>query len=110
MRGPAWVATIGAIFALTGCFDLGPKLSQDEEKALDAVMYLFTGLEDNLDDTDGKGMPWQRGVKGRNLEYWRISPNFGLSSRRLVINDRHDLPSQFLRFIGFIFQNACLLI
>lgn len=45
MRGLVWVATIGAIFALTGYFDLGPKLSQDEKKVLDAVMS-FDGKPD----------------------------------------------------------------
>lgn len=61
--------------ALAGCFEATPKLSQDEEKLLNAVMYLFTSLEDNLDETDGKGMPWQRSVQGRTLVYWRISKN-----------------------------------
>ncbi len=44
--------------ALAGFFEVTPKLSQEDEKLFEAVMYLFTGLEDNLDDTNGKGMPW----------------------------------------------------
>jgi hypothetical protein len=75
MRRLKLIVAMGAVFMLAGCFDSTPKLSQEEEKLLEAVTYLFTGLEDNLDDTDAKGMPWQRTVKGRNLEYWRVSKN-----------------------------------
>lgn len=74
-RSLSLIAVMGAVSTLLGCFDSTPKLSQEEEKLLDAVTYLFTGLEDNLDDTNGKGMPWQRTVKGRSVEYWRISKN-----------------------------------
>jgi hypothetical protein len=58
-----WIAVIAPAFALGGCFDLAPKLSQEDERLFEAVTYLFSGLEDNLDDTDGKGMRWQRTVK-----------------------------------------------
>lgn len=73
-------ATIGVLLALSGCFEAQPKLSIDDEKVLEAVMYLFTGLEDNLNETDGKSMPWQRAVNGRNLEYWKVSTNRIFSS------------------------------
>jgi len=75
MRKSTLIVAMCAALTLAGCFESTPKLSQDEEKLLDAVIYLFTGLEDNLDDTNGNGMPWQRAVRGRNLEYWRIGKN-----------------------------------
>ncbi|WP_461316847.1 hypothetical protein [Bradyrhizobium embrapense] len=82
--------------ALTGCFERTPKLSQDEEKLLDATTYLFTGLEDNLDETSGKGMPWQRSVKGRAIDYWRITTNgIGFSDDEM---NRKTRPSRYVRY------------
>ncbi|SFJ54041.1 hypothetical protein [Bradyrhizobium sp. cf659] len=94
------IAAMGAAFALAGCFDSEPKLSQDEEKLLEAVTYLFTGLEANLDDTDGKGMPWQRAVRGRKLEYWRISKNSIYSSDEA--ENKKMRKSTYVRYISLL--------
>lgn len=97
MRRLKLIVAIGAVFVLAACFDSAPKLSQEEEKLLEAVTYLFTGLEDNLDDTGGQGMPWQRTVKGRNLEYWRIGKNGIYSSDEA--NNKKMRESTFVRHI-----------
>ncbi|WP_315828599.1 MULTISPECIES: hypothetical protein [unclassified Bradyrhizobium] len=79
------------------CFEREPKLSQDDEKLFEAVMYLLTGLEDNLDETDGKGMPWQRELKGRRVEYWHISKNgIGFSDDELNNKTRS---SKYVRYV-----------
>lgn len=95
------IAAMGVAFALSGCFESGPKLSQEEERLLEAVTYLFTGLEDNLDDTNGKGMPWQRAVRGRNLEYWRISKNSIYSS-----DDAENKKMRKSTYVRYIYRLA----
>jgi hypothetical protein len=62
---------------LAGCFDsatqqsatkdLVVKLSKGEEQLLDAMAFLFSGMEDNI--KDGKFMPWRREVEGRTIEF-----------------------------------------
>jgi hypothetical protein len=92
-------ATIGVLLALSGCFDAQPKLTVDDEKLLEAVMYLFTGLEDNLDETDGKGMPWQRAVDGRNLKYWRVNTNGIFSS-----DDEENKKMRNSSYVRYVFR------
>jgi hypothetical protein len=93
-----WLGAVALAIALSGCFESKSTLSQDDQKFLDAVMYFFTGLEDNLDETDGKGMPWQRAVKGRSIEYWRIGRNgIGFSDDEMSKKTRD---SQFVRYIN----------
>ncbi len=96
MRWLRCMAAIGSALALTGCFESAPKLSRDDERLLDAATYLFSGLEDNLDETGGKGMPWRRAVKGRAIEYWRISENrIGFSDDEL---NRKTSSSRYVRY------------
>jgi hypothetical protein len=84
---------------LAGYSESQPKLSIDEEKLLEAVMYLFTGLEDNLDEPDGKGMPWQRALNGRNLEYWKISKNGIYSS-----DDEENEKMRTSSYVRYVFR------
>jgi hypothetical protein len=61
----------GAVM-LAGCFDSATKeavakLSKEEEQVLDAMMFLFSGIEDNV--KNGGLTPWRREVKGRSVEY-----------------------------------------
>jgi hypothetical protein len=81
MRRLKLIVAMGAVFMLAGCFDSTPKLSQEEEKLLEAVTYLFTGLEDNLDDTDAKGMPWQRTVKPKTRAAGLLTRRIGSRSQ-----------------------------
>lgn len=87
------------VLVLAGYSESQPKLSIDEEKLLEAVMYLFTGLEDNLDEPDGKGMPWQRALNGRNLEYWRISKNGIYSS-----DDEENEKMRTSSYVRYVFR------
>lgn len=97
MRAVEWIAALGAFIILSGCFDTTPKLSQEDEKLFEAVMHLFTGLEDNLNDTDGKGMSWQRAVKGRSVEYWRVGKNgIGFSDDEM---NRKTRDSRYVRYV-----------
>jgi hypothetical protein len=96
MRAAKWIVAVAA-FALGGCFDTAPKLSQEDERLFEAVIYLFTGLEDNLDETDGKGMPWQRAAKGRGIEYWRVGRNgIGFSDDEM---NRKTRDSRYVRYV-----------
>jgi hypothetical protein len=97
MRAGGWAAALCVAVALAGCFEREPKLSQDDEKLFEAVMYLFTGLEDNLDETNGKGMPWQRALEGRRLEYRRIGKNgIGFSDDEL---NKKTRSSNYVRYV-----------
>jgi hypothetical protein len=82
--------------ALVGCFESTPKLSKDEEHLLDAVTYFFTGLEDNFTDGVGRS-PWQREVKGRGIEFSRVSRN-GIGSSSEEFN-RKTRPSKYVRYL-----------
>jgi hypothetical protein len=102
MRRLRWIAMLCGAIPLASCLESTPKLSKDEEKILDAAAYLFTGLEDNLDQTRGEGMPWQRAVKGRAVEYWRIGTNgIGFSDDEL---NKKTRPSRYVRYTYRIFS------
>lgn len=49
------VALVGfaCCMTLAACFDPAPKLSKEDEQLFDAVMYAFTGIEDNTRDSYG---------------------------------------------------------
>jgi hypothetical protein len=60
---------------------------------------LFTGLEDNANDGNGEGMPWQRAVNGRSIKYWRIAKNgSGLS------NDEPNKKTRNSRYVRYIYR------
>jgi hypothetical protein len=89
-----WVGMISAV-ALAGCYESAPTLSQDEEKLFDAVMYLFTGIEDNT--VDGDSTLWRRTVKGRTVEYAHIGRNgIGFSDDALNKKTRDSLYVRYL--------------
>ncbi|QOZ20828.1 hypothetical protein XI02_42175 [Bradyrhizobium sp. CCBAU 21365] len=75
MRPRSQAAMACAALMLSSCFESSPKLSKNEEGLLEAVVYLFTGLEDNAGDRYGLKILWQRSVKGRTIEYRRVSKN-----------------------------------
>ena len=72
-----------------------PKVSKEDEQLFDAVMYAFTGIEDN---TKGSLIPWQRDAKPKVLEYWTIGKN-GIGPHSFVREnwggERH--PHSFVR-------------
>lgn len=97
MRGLRLIVAIGSAATIAGCFDSTQKLSPSEEQLLDAATFLFSGLEDNLKSTSGKGMAWQRTVRGRTIEYWRISENsIGVSDEKLNAKIHK---SQYVRYV-----------
>jgi hypothetical protein len=87
---------------LTACFEpTAPKLSKDDERALDAMMFLFLGLEDNTEFEQAL-TPWRREVKGRTVEFSTISKNGIYSSDE---DDNRKLrQSDYTRYIKRIAQ------
>ncbi|WP_316229611.1 hypothetical protein [Bradyrhizobium sp. SZCCHNR1070] len=67
---------VGAILT-AGCSEPSAKLSKDEQQLLDAVMFLFTGLEDNTKVGSGPET-WRREVKERTVEFSTIRENKGI--------------------------------
>ncbi len=92
--------SIGLLFGvamLTACSDApAPKLSKEEEQVLDAMMFLFSGLEDNTKDDYGL-TPWKREAKGRNVEFTKIGEN-GISSSDEEEN-RKLRQSKYIRYL-----------
>lgn len=50
------------------------KLTQKQIQMLEAVTFVFSGIEDNSKD-DTKLPPWRREITDKGLEYWRIGRN-----------------------------------
>jgi hypothetical protein len=76
------IARIGVLFGaamLAACSDSASKLSNDEEQVLDAMMFLFSGIEDNTKDDWGL-TPWRREVRGRSIEFSKLGKNGIFSS------------------------------
>ena len=91
----AWIGIIGAGAVLAGCYESTPSLNQDEEKLFDAVMYLFTGIEDNTPDGDARY--WHRTIKGRALELWTISKNgMGFSDEEARKKTRNSVYARYV--------------
>ncbi|SNT61648.1 hypothetical protein SAMN05216374_5948 [Tardiphaga sp. OK246] len=59
--------------SLVGCFG-SPQLSKEEEQLLDAMMFLFTGIEDNARDEVGL-TSWRRDRSRRALEFAKVGRN-----------------------------------
>src|SRR5437870_3212184 len=85
----AWTGMLLGTAMVAGCFesatndsatkDSVAKLSKEEEQVLDAMMFLFSGIEDNTKDDTGL-TPWRREVKGRSIEFSKLGKNgFGFS-------------------------------
>jgi hypothetical protein len=70
----AWTGMLFGALILAACFDSASKLSREEEQVLDAMMFLFSGIEDNTKD-DGGLAPWRREVKGRSIEFSKLGKN-----------------------------------
>jgi hypothetical protein len=73
-----------------------PKLSKEDERILDAMMFLFSGIEDNTKDDYGL-TPWQREVKGRSIEFSMIGKN-GMHSSDDE-DERKLRPSTYMRYM-----------
>jgi hypothetical protein len=91
---------------LAGCFDSATKdsatkdsvakLSNEEEQVLDAMMFLFSGIEDNTKDDSGL-TPWRREVKGRGIEFSKLGKN-GISTSDEEYN-RKIWQSTYVRYL-----------
>ncbi len=95
MRSP-WKGMLFAVAVLAACSDSSPKLSKDEEEVLDAMMFLFTGIEDNTKDDWGL-TPWRREVKGRSIEFTKLGKN-GIGSSDAEEN-RKIRQSTYVRYL-----------
>jgi hypothetical protein len=74
---------------LAACSDDGSsKLSKDEEQTLDAMMFLFSGIEDNV--KDGGRTPWRREAKGRSIEFSRVDCLWAEGCTRIGSSDEGD--------------------
>jgi hypothetical protein len=69
-----WIGILCGAALLAACSDSATKLSKDEEQVLDAMMFLFSGIEDNTKDDTGL-TPWRREVKGRSIEFSKLGKN-----------------------------------
>jgi hypothetical protein len=72
--GAAMLAACSDSASNSSTSDPASKLSKEEELVLDAMMFLFTGIEDNTEDKWGL-TPWRREVKGRSIEFSELAKN-----------------------------------
>jgi len=101
-----WIGTLLGTAMLAGCFDSAikdsatnepvAKLSKEEEQVLDAMMFLFSGIEDNTKDDWGL-TPWRREVKGRSIEFSKLGKN-GISTSDDEYN-RKIWQSTYVRYL-----------
>jgi hypothetical protein len=73
-----WIGMLFGAAMLAACSDSASKLSKEEEQVLDAMMFLFSGIEDNTKDDWGL-TPWRREVNTRGIEFSKLGKN-GISS------------------------------
>ena len=101
-----WIGMLCGAVVLVGCSDSASKLSKDEEQVLDAMMFLFSGIEDNTKDDWGL-TPWRREVKGRSIEFWKLGKN-GIGSSDEEEN-RKIRQSTYVRYLERIsLSEPCL--
>src|ERR1700722_207936 len=60
-----WIGLLCSVGVLAACSD---KLPKEEADLLDAMMFVWTGIEDNTKENYGLG-PWRRKVTGRSIEF-----------------------------------------
>jgi hypothetical protein len=67
---------------LAACSNSASNLSKEEEQVLDAMMFLFTGIEDNTKDDVGL-TPWRREVgSSRHVALRSLTVAFGVKRLR----------------------------
>jgi hypothetical protein len=96
-----WIGTLCGAALLAACSDSVAKLSKDEEQVLDAMMFLFSGIEDNTKDDKGL-TPWRREVKGRSIEFSKLGNN-GIGSSDDEVNQKIS-QSRYVRHLDRISQ------
>lgn len=81
---------------LIACSDSAPKQSKDDEQIFDAVMYAFTGIEDNTKDSYGL-TTWRRDMKSKVLRLWKIGKNgIGTSDKE---ENKKIRNSKYVRYV-----------
>jgi hypothetical protein len=76
----AWTAILLGTVMLAACSDSSPRLTNEEEQVLDAMTFLFSGLEDNTKDREGDPDRWRREVRGRSIEFSKLGSTVGIGS------------------------------
>jgi hypothetical protein len=100
------IGIIGAAAILVACSDATKKLTKDEEQLLDAMMFLFSGIEDNSKDSENAA-PWRREVKGHSIEFSSIGENHIYSSD--PEDNRKMRQSKYVRYLNRIsLDGPCL--
>jgi hypothetical protein len=79
------LACFACCMTLAGCFDSSPKLSNEDEQLFDAVMYAFTGIEDNTRDIEQNPDPygltaWKKEPTANGFRFTMIGRNGIVSS------------------------------
>jgi hypothetical protein len=109
MGEPVYKIAIGTLCValLTACSDPAHTLSKDEEQILDAVMFLFTGVEDNT-QVGSSPQTWRREVTGRSIEFSTITENKGIGFSDDETN-RKTRQSAYVRDVQRItLEGACV--
>lgn len=97
----AWIGMLCVAAMLAACNDSASKLSKEEEQVLDAMMFLFSDIEDNTAGT------WRREVKGRSIEFSMIGEN-GIGTSNYETN-RKIRQSKYVRYTKRIsLKEACV--
>jgi hypothetical protein len=81
---------------LAGCFDSSPKLSKEDQQLFDAVMYAFTGIEDNTRDSNGL-TSWQKEPTANGFRFTKIAKN-GIFSSDPELNTKMR-QSKYLKYV-----------
>ena len=96
--GRAWIGVLCYVVALTACTE---KLSKEEAELLDAMMFVWTGIEDNTRDRGST--PWRREVKGRSIEFSRVVCLWVEGCARIGFSDQETnrivRKSSYLRYV-----------
>jgi hypothetical protein len=88
--------TILALCALLSACNEESKLTKEDELLFDAVMYAFTGIEDNTRDSYGL-TSWKRESTANGLRFTKISKN-GIGSSDVELNKKIR-QSKYVRYV-----------
>jgi hypothetical protein len=95
MRGATAIA-LACCVMVAGCNDSGPKLTKEDELLFDAVMYAFTGIEDNTRDSYGL-TSWKKEPTVNGFRFTKIGEN-GIGSSDEEFNKKIR-QSKYLKYV-----------
>jgi hypothetical protein len=96
--GREWIGLLCSVVALTACTE---RLSKEEAELLNAMVFVWTGIEDNT--RDGVSTPWRREVRGRSIEFSRVACLWVEGCTRIGFSDEETnriiRKSSYIRYV-----------